>query len=76
LAGLHVRGSIALRLGEDTNGTYYADFPLSIELPAAFTADPDPQFGSVTGAASLRVETRGSTTTASSSRRRTSGSAR
>lgn len=59
LAGLHVRGSIALRLGEDTNGTYYADFPLSIELPAAFTADPDPQFGSVTGAASLRVDDAG-----------------
>ena len=59
LLGLHVRGTIALELGEDTHGNYYADFPLSIELPASFTAGPNPSFGSVTGAASLRVDDAG-----------------
>ena len=59
LFGLTVRGSIALDLGQDANGTYYADFPLSIQLPASFTAGPDPSFGSVTGAASLRVDDAG-----------------
>ena len=59
LFGLHVSGTIALELGEDANGSYYADFPLSIQLPASFTAGPDPSFGSVTGAASLRVDDAG-----------------
>ena len=59
LFGLHVRGMIALELGEDANGTHYADLPLSVQLPASFTAGPDPSFGSVTGAASLRVDDAG-----------------
>jgi hypothetical protein len=59
LFGLNVRGAIALELGQKTDGTYYADFPLSIQLPASFTAGPDPRFGSVTGAASLRVDDAG-----------------
>ena len=44
-----MRGSIALELGRDADGTCYADFPLSIQLPASVTAGPDPSFGSVTG---------------------------
>lgn len=59
LLGLKVRGSVALNLGRDASGAYYADFPLSIQLPASFTAGPDPSFGSVTGAASLRVDDAG-----------------
>ena len=44
----------------NADGTYYyADVPLSIELPAAFTAGPDPAFGSVTGDATLRVDDAG-----------------
>ncbi len=32
---------------------------MNIQLPAGFTAGPDPSFGSVTGAASLRVDDAG-----------------
>ena len=56
---MSVSGSVALRLGLDTNGQYYATFPLSIQLPAGFSAGPDPSFGSVTGSASLRVDDAG-----------------
>ena len=56
LFGLSVSGSIGLRLGVDAHGQYYATFPLSIQLPAGFSAGPDPSFGSVTGSASLRVD--------------------
>ena len=61
LFGLNVGASTALTLGRDADakGTYYAKFALSIELPAQFTAGPDPQFGGVTGAASLRVDDAG-----------------
>jgi hypothetical protein len=59
LAGLQVQGTIGLNLGEDASGSYYASFPLSIQLPASFEAGPDPSFGSVTGAASLRVDDAG-----------------
>lgn len=56
LFGLSVRGSIGLKLGWDSSGKHYATFPLTIQLPAGFTAGPDPSFGSVTGSASLRVD--------------------
>jgi hypothetical protein len=59
LFGLSVSGSVALRLGIDANGQYYATFSLSIQLPAGFSAGPDPGFGSVTGSASLRVDDAG-----------------
>jgi hypothetical protein len=59
LLGLNVGGSIALELGQDANGTFYADLPLSVQLPAGFSAGPDPSFGSVSGAASLRVDDTG-----------------
>ena len=59
LFGLSVSGSVALRLGLDANGEHYATFPLSIQLPAGFSAGPDPSFGSVTGSASLRVDDAG-----------------
>jgi hypothetical protein len=55
LFGLQVSGSIALELGDNKQDGYFADFPLNIQLPASFTAGPDPSFGSVTGAASLIV---------------------
>lgn len=57
--GLNVRGTIALALGVDATGNHYATFPLSIELPASFTAGPDPGLGRVTGSASLRVDDTG-----------------
>lgn len=59
LLGLKLRGSVALELGEDAGGTHYADLPVNIELPASFKAGPDPSFGSVTGAASVRVDDAG-----------------
>jgi hypothetical protein len=60
MLGLKLRGSVALELGLDADGkTFYADLPVNIELPASFKAGPDPQFGSVTGAASIRVDDSG-----------------
>ena len=59
MLGLKLRGSVALELGQDANNTFYADLPVNIELPASFKAGPDPQFGSVTGAASVRVDDSG-----------------
>ena len=57
MLGLKLRGSVSLELGLDADGkTFYADLPVNIELPASFTAGPDPQFGSVTGAASVRID--------------------
>lgn len=59
MLGLKLRGSVALELGQDQGGAYYADLPVNIELPASFKAGPDPRFGSVTGAASVRVDDSG-----------------
>ena len=61
LFGLSLAGSVSLNLGWDsgTNGLHYASFGLNIQLPAGFSAGPDPSFGSVTGAASLRVDDAG-----------------
>ncbi|MDX6581723.1 MAG: hypothetical protein QOI10_907, partial [Solirubrobacterales bacterium] len=59
MLGLKLRGSVALELGQDAGNTYYADLPVNIELPASFKAGPDPRFGSVTGAASVRVDDSG-----------------
>lgn len=69
LLGLNVRGEIALKLGADSGvtenvngyqtgsgGKFYADFPLTIELPVGFKAGPENGFGTVTGSASLRVD--------------------
>lgn len=57
--GLRVIGSIALVIGKDTSGTYYASFPLHIQLPAAFKSGPSGGAASVTGDASLRVDKNG-----------------
>ena len=59
LFGLSLAGSVSLNLGWDAGGKYYATFGLNIQLPAGFSAGPDPSFGSVTGAASLRVDDAG-----------------
>ena len=68
ILGLNVRGKIALRLGVDkrdpnaapgTPDTYFATFPLQIELPGGFRAGPDTDYGRVTGSASLRVDDNG-----------------
>lgn len=59
MLGLKLRGSVALELGQEAGGNYFADLPVNIELPASFKAGPDPQFGSVTGAASVRVDDSG-----------------
>ena len=56
LLSLNVRGSIALRLGREAGGKYYASFPLNIELPGGFRAGPNPEMGRVTGTAALRVD--------------------
>jgi hypothetical protein len=57
MLGLKLRGSVSIKLGLDADGkTFYADVPVNIELPASFKAGPDPQFGSVTGAASVRID--------------------
>ena len=68
ILGLNVRGSIALELGvdkrdpnaaPDTPDTYFASFPLKIELPGGFRAGPDTDYGRVTGAATLRTDDNG-----------------
>ncbi len=59
LFGLSLAGSVSLNLGWDAGAKYYATFGLNIQLPAGFSAGPDPSFGSVTGAASLRVDDAG-----------------
>lgn len=74
--GLPVLGSIALQLGLDSSGTYFADFPLNLELPVSFSAGPGgPESGSVSGAVSVRVDKSGVQYNGLSWRPRTSGSA-
>ncbi|CAB4959391.1 unannotated protein [freshwater metagenome] len=59
LFGLKVRGSIALRIGLTAGGRPYATLPMNIELPGSFRSSPATEAGSVTGAASLRVDDSG-----------------
>lgn len=60
MLGLKLRGSVSLELGLNADGrTFFADVPVNIELPVSFKAGPDPQFGGVTGAASIRVDDSG-----------------
>jgi hypothetical protein len=56
LLGLKVGGTVAVRLGWRANGTHYASFPLSIELPEVFKAGPDRGSGGVSGTGSVRVD--------------------
>lgn len=59
LLGLRVGGTVALRLGLRSNGTHYAVFPLSIELPDVFKAGPDRGSGGVSGIGAVRVDRAG-----------------
>jgi hypothetical protein len=59
LLGLNVGGTVALRLGWRGNGTHYAVFPLSIELPDIFKAGPDRGAGGVSGTGAVRVDRAG-----------------
>jgi hypothetical protein len=56
LLGFKVGGTVAVRLGWRSNGTHYAAFPLSIELPEVFKAGPDRGSGGVSGTGSVRVD--------------------
>jgi len=56
LLGLKVGGTVALRLGWRANGTHYASFPLSIELPDVFKAGPDRGSGGVSGTGTVLID--------------------
>jgi len=54
---LPVKGSTAIQLGFDADGTHFAVFPLNVELPGAFKPAPGSTArGGVTGEASLIVD--------------------
>ncbi|HEX3617456.1 MAG TPA: PKD domain-containing protein, partial [Solirubrobacteraceae bacterium] len=57
--GLNIAGTVSLTLGQNQNGSYYSDYGLNLQLPAGFSAGPDPQFGSVSGGVTLRVDADG-----------------
>jgi hypothetical protein len=59
LFGLHVRGSIAIKIGLAADGTHYGVLPMNVELPAVFKPAPDPSSKAITGAAALRVDDSG-----------------
>jgi hypothetical protein len=56
---LTVSGTVSLTLGENSDGTFYSDYGLNLQLPAGFSAGPDPSFGSVSGGAAIKVEQSG-----------------
>ena len=56
--GLNVKGTTAVRMGF-RNGTHYATFPLTIELPAGIETGPNRGYSRATGSASLRVDDAG-----------------
>ncbi len=56
---LNVSGTISLTLGQNQDGSYYSDYGLNLQLPAGFSAGPDPSFGSVSGGAAIKVEDSG-----------------
>ena len=47
---LNISGTVSLTLGQNQDGSYYSDYGLNLQLPAGFSAGPDPSFGSVSGA--------------------------
>lgn len=55
---LRVLGSVGIRLGWGADGKHYAVFPLNIQFPNVFRPAPTGD-GTVTGAASVRVDDRG-----------------
>ena len=57
--GLPVIGTVSLAFGKDSSGTYYSAFPLHVQLPAAFKTGPSGAAPTVTGDASLRVDSAG-----------------
>ena len=59
LFGLNISGTVSLTLGENQNGTYYSDYGLNLQLPAGFSAGPNPSFGSVSGGVTLKVDADG-----------------
>lgn len=56
---LNISGTVSLTLGETGAGSFYSDYGLNLQLPAGFSAGPDPSFGSVTGGASVEVDQSG-----------------
>jgi PKD domain len=56
---LSVAGTVSLTLGENSDGTFYSDYGLYLQLPAGFSAGPDPSFGSVSGGVAIKVEDSG-----------------
>jgi PKD repeat protein len=59
LFGLHVTGSIAIKIGVAADGTHYGVLPMNVELPAVFKPAPDPSSKAITGTAALRVDDAG-----------------
>jgi len=57
--GLNIAGTVSLTLGENSDGSYYSDYGLNLQLPAGFSAGPDPSFGSVSGGVTLKVDADG-----------------
>jgi hypothetical protein len=56
---LTISGTVSLTLGQDSSGNYYSDYGLNLQLPAGFSAGPNPQFGSVSGGVAVKVEDSG-----------------
>jgi hypothetical protein len=57
--GLNISGTVSLTLGEHGDGTYYSSYGLNLQLPAGFSAGPDPSFGSVSGGVAVNVSDSG-----------------
>jgi hypothetical protein len=56
---LTIAGTVSLTLGENSDGTFYSDYGLNLQLPAGFSAGPNPQFGSVSGGVAVKVDESG-----------------
>lgn len=59
LFGLHVTGSIAIKIGWAADGTHYGVLPMNVELPKIFKPAPDRSAKGITGAVALRVDDAG-----------------
>ncbi len=59
LEGLELGGSVSMEFGKDSNGTYYATFPLTVDLPSIFKNGPGKDATGLTGTAAVRVDNQG-----------------
>jgi Passenger-associated-transport-repeat len=57
--GLEIGASVSMEFGIDSSGTYYATFPITLDLPSIFKSGPGVGAGGVTGTAAVRVDSNG-----------------